>query len=130
MRRTNQIKHFYKLIHSIKMAKYTAYTYIDRDLSAYKMRTPYATPTPISRFTKNDQNARSSRHPAHERSHLKHSPPPEAFYHYEGRIKKKPRKKKVLPQQNEIQPTDYNQGPVLTTITPKTPQKSSCCTIL
>lgn len=107
------------------MVKRQAYTNVDRYMTEYRMRTPYATPTPLNRLIPDQYSARSTRqHAAHERSHLRHQPI-EASYHYEGRVEKSPRKKTSPPQQDYYQQENSYNGKVATTS-----KKSSCCTIL
>jgi hypothetical protein len=111
------------------MVKRQPYTNVDRYMEEYRMRTPFATPTPVNRSIPDKRSARSTKqHAAHERSHLRHNPP-EAFYHSEGRIDKTPRTKKTHQQQDEIKATHnhHSQEKVLTASAAK---KSSCCTIL
>jgi hypothetical protein len=107
------------------MGKRRYYTNVDRYMTEYKMRTPYATPTKINRLISNQPSARSiQQHSAHERSHLKHNSP-DAFYHSEGRIDKNSRTKKDHQEHTQIETNNYHHETVSTT-----PQKSSCCTIL
>ena len=114
---------FHKLNH-LKMVKRRSPTDVDRYMEEYRMRTPYATPTPTGRSISDQHSARSiHQHDAHSRSHARHNPN-EAFYHSEGRIDKNSRNKKTYPEKPAIQTHHYQ--PVTTT----TPKKSSCCTIL
>ncbi len=106
------------------MVKERSDKYVDRYMAEYKMRTPYATPTQINRFSPDHHTERSShRHAAHEKSHLRHDLP-NPFYHSEGRIEKNTRTKKPAPQPTQYQTNNYQHTTV------PTPQKSSCCTIL
>ena len=100
-------------------------TDVDRYMIEYKMRTPFATPTQMSRSPVNPVSARSTRrHAAHERSHLRHNPP-EPFYRSEGRIDKNTRNKQSSPQETQIKTNNHYHGTIETN-----PKKSSCCTIL
>jgi len=125
VRNINQIKNFYKLNY-IKMVKQQYYqTNVDRYMTEYRMRTPYATPTQMNRSTPNQVSARSiRRHSAHERSHLRHNPT-DPFYYSEGRIEKNIPKKKSYQQEKQIITNNHYHETVTTS-----PTKSSCCTIL
>jgi len=104
-------------------------TNVDRYMIEYRMRTPYATPTPMNRFTTNPVSARSTRqHTAHERSHSRHNPTYPS-YHSEGRIdkNKNTRKKSSHQEENQFKTNNHYHE---TTVTTSPKQTSSCCTIL
>ena len=86
-----------------------------RSMMEYRMRTPYAIPTPTNSSTPPPQQTTSRRHEAHEKSHAKQKPI-EPSYHYENRVEKTYRTKKT---------NASSQGTVSTTT-----KKSACCTIL